>query len=156
MFAIKKKSATAMAVIAVGLSVGLGGCYTADGPMTDKAYAASDGIRAEFSDDVVVENLMVVVPADSTTGYLLGMAVNHDKAEHSVSVTGSQGVFEVTLAGNSSENMLGSNVMIADAVAGATVPVEVVVDGSPTTVEVPVLDGTLEEYAKFLEEQGAQ
>lgn len=152
MFAMRKKSAATMAALGLGLSMALSGCYTADGPMTDKAYAASDGVRQEIGKDVVIENLMVIVPADSTRGYLLGIAVNHGKEEHTVSITGAQGSFEATLGPNSSANLLGSDLMVDDAVAGATVPVEVVVDGSPTTVQTPVLDGTLAEYAKFLEE----
>lgn len=144
-----KKSRAALAAGVVGLGLVLSACS----PLTtDRAYSASDGVRAEAG-DMTVENLMIVTAAQGDPGRLLGAATN--------SGTEAGELLLATADGGSSIGIpidpAGSVNFFADGVAtffesvpvapGSNLPMTITdPSGVTTSVSVPVLDGTLEEY----------
>jgi hypothetical protein len=148
-------------VLAVGLAgiVSLGLALSACSPVTtDKPYAASDGIRATVG-DLVVENVMLVTSADGEPGRLLGAATNNSPDDDTLSLSTEDSLvdIDVALGGNSTLNFYtsedpGSFIDAVPAAPGATLPMVLSDgDGQTVSVSVPVLDGTLPEYADVLD-----
>ncbi len=148
---------TAVAVVAVSLALGTAGCSVTNPITTLNDYAASDGTLAEVGELRAI-NLLVLASAEGAEGTALG----------GVSNTGAEAV-EVTLAfpeGSASTSFdlapgetvtLGPDQEEHFEIDSVPVPpgtyVELSIgtgrDGT-TTVQVPVLDGTLPEYAELV------
>lgn len=114
-------------------------------------YAASDGVRTVINDDVIVENLMIVSAEEGAPGALQG-GIRNDGDATSVSIG------DLTIPVDAGETLLlggekGIDVTIAvvNVRPGASLPLEITIDGfDPQEVPVPVLDGTLSEYADLV------
>lgn len=151
-----------LAWIATGaLAVALAGCS----PITTQVpYAASDGVQAQVGDQVKAENLLIVTAAEGEPGVLLGGLTNLGDEATAVTVTiGAQSVdiplepSQTALLGateaTESDSLTVQDVAI-DAVAAAPGDVTDISLSTPragsVTVAVPVLDGTLEQYAALV------
>lgn len=136
----------------------LGGCGLATPIATQTTYNASDGVRVDVSDDVRVNNLMVLTQDESAPGLLIGQLVNDsrtDDVDLVLSDADGAELYAAPVDAHGTDNLADDPVEVdlADAVPGSTVTVNVGVEGGETvTAQVPVLDGTLEEYAQYLEE----
>lgn len=120
---------------------------------TQNQYAASDGILVDIADGVRGINLLVVSDGDGAAGSLLGAIANNTGDDVSVTV-GPEGGQPLEIPVNAGQTVylntdtgFAAQFGMVDAAPGATLPIVLITDGGdPTTVEVPVLDGTLPEY----------
>ncbi|MGW6130081.1 hypothetical protein ACWFNE_08660 [Cellulomonas sp. NPDC055163] len=142
------------ATVAVALvGAGLAGCSATNPITTQRPYAASDGVRATLG-DLTAENLLVLTSGAGEPASLQG-AVSNDGAE-ALEVTfaledGTEvGTVEVgpgdgvLLGGTDGEQLLFTSVDVPGATTDVTITTAT---GGSETIAVPVLDGTLPEYA---------
>lgn len=137
----------------------LSGCSFTSPYTTQMDYAPSDGVLVKVSDEVRVENLLVLTPDEDATDLLIGFVVNDSRTDP-VDVTLADGeggeLWSGTLEPESTVNLNDEPVELdKGATPGSTVPVTVSAEGVDTVAaQAPVLDGTLPEYADYLEEYG--
>lgn len=145
------RPARALAILAVPLAAGLlGGCGFASPIQTQQTYAASDGVRVQLSDDVRIENLLLLTAAEGEPGRLLGAVVNGSGDDATVSIDVGGEVTEVHVAAGQTANLADEEPLAAvGAAPGATI--EVSIEFAGTTVRaIPVLDGTIPPYDEYL------
>lgn len=147
-----------VAVIALGSALALGttGCTFITHQATTNPYPASDGVPFdETGGDVVARNVFVVTTEDGEVGNLVGAFINEGSKSSTVDidVAGEQ----LTLRVPSEDRVsLGGDKMPLrienlDVKPGATVEVLIVSgDGEATPAQVPVLDGSLPQYADLV------
>ncbi len=128
---------------------------------TAKPYAPSDGIRVEIGSSFSAANLLVITAAKGEPGVLVGGLTN--RSEGPISVTLSpEGVADTTVRIPAKSTVLlgGDNddPIALDAVAvapGSVLPLTISTrDGGSEDVSIPVLDGTLPEYADLVPSAG--
>lgn len=144
----------AVALVAAAV---LSGCSATNEITTEMAYAASDGVRATLG-DLTAENLMLVAAAADSPAALQGALTNRgddnlvvmlelDGSSERVSVTAGE---TVLLGGANGEEV----VLDTPGAPGSTVEMTLsTTDAGEITVPVPVLDGTLPEYADLVPEE---
>ncbi|MGX1792950.1 DNA modification methylase [Microbacterium sp. NPDC055312] len=147
-----------VAVIALGSALALGttGCTFITHQATTNPYPASDGVPFdETGGDVVARNVFVVTTEDGEVGNLVGAFINEGSKSSTVDidVAGEQ----LTLRVPSEDRVsLGGDKMPLrienlGVKPGATVEVLIVSgDGEAIPAQVPVLDGSLDEYADLV------
>lgn len=139
----------------------LAGCSVAS-PMTALSpYEASDGLHVSVG-DVDALNLLLVTEAMGEPALLTGSIVNSGDAEAIVGIVGSDGsTIELTVAAGAAVRLgIGegdTTLVIAGTVApGGIDDIGISVDGSePVVTGIPVVDGTLDQYASVLTALGA-
>lgn len=143
------------ALAAVGAAALLGGCSFANPITTQMEYAPSDGVRVELAENVSFENLMILAPTEDAEGHLLGGVVNNSQTDVTAEITLEGGPsFEFDLGAGDEVNFTDAGLTPAsvDAPPGATLPAEVSAPGlGAELVQIPVLDGTLPAYERYLE-----
>lgn len=155
-----RRSRTAL-ISAAATALLVSGCSFTAPYTTQKSYAPSDGVQVELSDEVRMENLMVLTATEGTPDFLVGVLANDSRSE-SVEVTLSDEkgaeLWSGTVEPHSTVNLNEEPVQIdVDAAPGSTMRVDVAATGTePVSAQAPVLDGTLPEYATYLEEQGQE
>jgi hypothetical protein len=143
-----------VALGALGLALSLSACTTIT---TDEPYAASDGIRASVG-DVEVLNLLVVTSEEGAAGQLLGAATGSASDATSLDISTPDGAVGIPLSIDAGETV---NFALEDAsltriesvpvAPGANLEVTLTDgEGRTSVVQVPVLDGTLPEYADLV------
>ncbi|MBO3085016.1 hypothetical protein [Cellulomonas fengjieae] len=155
----RPRTLRAAALVAGAAAVGLvlAGC-SATNPITTQAkYSASDGVRVTLG-DVVGSNLLVLSAAEGDPGAMQGGLINDGSEDRLVTVAIGDdetivtvGAKETVLLGvgrNPEDGFAEVTFPVLEAAPGSTVSVTLSTpqDGS-ISVEVPVLDGTLPEYA---------
>jgi hypothetical protein len=144
----------AVALVAAAV---LSGCSATNPITTEMAYAASDGVRATLG-DLTAENLLLVAAAADSPGALQGALTNRGDDPLTVEVAtddAAELVFvpaggTVLLGGESGDEV----VLDTPGAPGSTVEMTLTTDAAGTeTVQVPVLDGTLPEYADLVPEE---
>lgn len=148
-----------IATIALGVAVALGttGCTFITHQATTNAYSPSDGVSIDTTGgDVVVRNAFVIADEDGTVGNFVAAFVNEGDSATTVDidVNGVQKNLRVS-AGELLSLGAGGNDPLRidglDAKPGTTVSVLITAgDGDAEPAQVPVLDGTLEEYADLV------
>ncbi|WP_043499256.1 hypothetical protein [Georgenia sp. SUBG003] len=146
-----------VATIALGGTLTLAGCSVASPITTAKPYAPSDGIRVAVTDEVSVENLMILTDGEGEEGHLLGAVVNRsgERVEVSFSFEGGGSSVPVRVGAGEHVNFTEAGITVpgVDAAPGATVATTVSEPAAGgTDVQVPVLDGTIPPYDEFLDE----
>ena len=131
------------------------GCSATNEITTSKPYSPSDGVRGQLG-DVTAANLLVLTSAQGSTAALQGALTNRGTVPVTVSLTSDGSPIgtvrldaaQTVLLGGSQGTTLTFRSSHApgalDSVTMATGP------GGTLTVSVPVLDGTLPEYAAFV------
>lgn len=151
------------AIVAVALAVA--GCSPIT---TQQPYNASDGVRAELGEQISADNLLIVTSGEGEPGVLLGGLSNRSDAAADVTLTiGTESIDvslepgQTTLLGApnapTSPTLAVRDVEIAavPAAPGATTEVELSTpESGAVTVPVPVLDGTLSQYASLIPGSG--
>lgn len=145
------------ATVAVALvGAALAGCSATNPITTQEPYAASDGVRVTLG-DLTAENLLVLTSGAGEPASLQG-ALSSDAAE-AVEVTfaledGTEvGAVEVgagdgvLLGGTDGEQLLFTSADVPGATTDVTITTAA---GGSETIAVPVLDGTLPEYADLV------
>ena len=142
-------------VPAVALALALTGCSATNTITTQADYAASDGVRAELG-DLRLGNLLVLTSAEGEVGTLIGSVTNDGSQDAAVDITVGESTTALAVDARSTV-VLGSQdgeqveIESVPAPPGAFVAVTVTSDvGGTMTVRVPVLDGTLPEYADLV------
>ncbi|HEY3438491.1 MAG TPA: hypothetical protein VGK35_12460 [Actinotalea sp.] len=143
--------------VAALLVATLAGCSATNEITTEKAYAASDGIRTELG-SLTFSNVLVLTTEKGAPGTVLAAVSNEGTQDSHVTIgqTGTSGLRSITVKA-------GQTVIVspkADATVdlpsveaapggleGLTLTSDV---GGSKDVQVPVLDGTLAEYATLV------
>lgn len=145
------------ATVAVALvGAGLAGCSATNPITTQQPYAASDGVRLGLG-DLHAENLMVLTSGEGEAAGLQGAVGNDGADDLTVTFALEDGTEigsveigagdSVLLGGTDGEGL----VFTSPDAPGATTDVTVsTATGGSETIPVPVLDGTLPEYADLL------
>ena len=135
----------AAAALSLAVAAGLAACS----PLTtDRPYAASDGVRVVVGEGVHVENLLVLTSAEGAPGALQGGLVNDGASDVTIAIDTLR--FDVParttvlLGGDSGEE---ATLAAVAAAPGDVLRLAVGTPDDATEVPVPVLDGTLSEYA---------
>jgi len=124
---------------------------------TNRPYSPSDGLRVDLTDDLRGLNLLVVSAADGDAGALVGAFANDsaEDVEFDVTPEGGDPVTVPVAAGETvylgTEDGFDAQIGRVDVAPGGMLPVTVsVTSGEEQGMSLPVLDGTLEEYAHLL------
>lgn len=135
----------AAAALSLAVVAGLAACS----PLTtDRPYAASDGIRVAVADGVTVENLLVLTTAEGAPGAVQAGLVNASATDVTFAIDTLR--FDVParstvlLGGATGEK---AAIPAVAAAPGAVLRLAVGTPENASEVPVPVLDGTLSEYA---------
>jgi len=143
-----------IAVAAVAFAA-LAGCSATNPIQTRYVYSASDGARVTVGTTIEAKNLLVLTNAQGEPGALIGAVTNRGAQDTvvAIDVVGA-GRHEVPLAAGESFRFVGDEVLRFDAVdarPGQTMAITVSsgTEGA-TSATVPVLDGTLPEYAEVI------
>lgn len=150
----------AVVPFALALVAGLTACSATNPITTTTNYAASDGVRVDL-DDVHLGNLMVLSAAEGAPGVVVGQVSNEGVQDVRVTF-GVEGARTEAVAVDAGGTALlttdGGTEVRLDSVPvapGAYVALQIAVDaGGTTTADVPVLDGTLPEYADLVPDAG--
>lgn len=153
-----RPSARPVVVGAVALAVAavLSGCSATNPITTEKPYAASDGVRATLG-DLTAENLLLIAAEADGPAALQGALTNRgeDALTVELSTTGTGERIRVAsgetvyLGGTQGEDVVLDTPVGPGAVTDLTLTTG---PGGSETVPVPVLDGTLPEYADLVPE----
>lgn len=151
------RSRVAVAGAALVLAAGLAGCSVTNPMTTQNNYDASDGVSVELG-DLTLRNLLVLTSAEGAPGTVLGALTNDgsDAARVSIAVAGEQAGRPVPVDGRATvvvgpESEATVDVDAVPAAPGDFLELEISSDlGGTSTVQVPVLDGTLPEYADLV------
>lgn len=150
---------------ALALAVALSGCSATNDITSQSVYSASDGVRATLG-DLTAENLLIVAEAADAPGALQGALTNRGDDTLTVELT-LEGSTErvrvesgatVLLGGGAGEGGADGDereevVFDAAGAPGSTVELTLSTEAAgEQTVPVPVLDGTLPEYADLVPE----
>lgn len=146
--------------LALALAAGLTACSATNPITTTTNYAASDGVRVDL-DDVRLGNLMVLASAEGAPGVVVGQVTNDGDQAVRVTLAVEGAVSDPVAVEARGTTLLtpdgGTEVLLeaVPAAPGAYVDLRVAVDGGGgTTASVPVLDGTLPEYADLVPDAG--
>jgi hypothetical protein len=137
-----------------GLGLVLAGCSATNPDTTTRDYAASDGVDLTLG-DLDLGNLLVLAAEEGAPGTLLGSVTNTGSDATTVQIGLADDATSVEV-GPGETVLLGPDQEAVDLAAVPVAPGALVdlavgseVDGT-TTVRVPVLDGTLEQYADLV------
>jgi hypothetical protein len=144
----------AVALVAAAV---LSGCSATNPITTEMAYAASDGVRATLG-DLTAENLLLVAAAADTPGALQGALTNRGDEDLEVELDLDGDIALVPVAAGETVLLGGEDgeevVLDTPGEPGSTVEMTLTTDAAGSeTVPVPVLDGTLPEYADLVPEE---
>lgn len=148
---------TVLAVAAVCLALGTAGCSVTNEITTLNEYAASDGVLVDVG-QVRAINLLVLTSAEGAEGTAIGAVTNSgdDAVEVTLALADGSASASFDVAAGGTVTVGPDQDQQLEIGAVPTAPgtyVEVSVgsqrDGT-TTVSVPVLDGTLPEYAELV------
>ncbi|HEX5331980.1 MAG TPA: hypothetical protein VFW79_04990 [Cellulomonas sp.] len=145
--------AAAGVVALAGLA--LAGCSATNEITTAKAYSASDGVRAVLG-DITAENLIVLTSAQGAPAALQGAFTNRGTAAITVSITSGTVAIGTVRVDPATTVLVGGDTgkkitFTADNAPGGVTPLTLATGpGGSLTVSVPVLDGTLPEYATLV------
>jgi hypothetical protein len=158
-FAPKTRVQRAVAAGAAALALlGATGCGTINEQATTKQYAASDGIVRNVG-DVKLRNILIVADNEASPGRIIGTAVNTSASPVQLSFEADGGTAQVTVPANgeyrfddAAEGETEGEAVLAQAggIPGSLVPVTVSAESESEEIQVPVVDGTLPEYAQYV------
>ncbi|RYV51225.1 hypothetical protein [Pengzhenrongella frigida] len=129
--------------------------------VTTKPYSPSDGIRVELGSSLSAANLLIISAAEGEPGVLIGGLTNSTDKATTVTLS-PQGASEATvrvpagatvLLGGGDDPPLELDTV--DVAPGQVLPVTLSTpDGGSEAVSIPVLDGTLPQYADLVPTAG--
>lgn len=150
-------STFAIAVIALSAGlIGPTGCGYINPQQTTYQYAASDGIHAEVG-PAKLRNILIVASDENQPGRVIGAIYNSSPNDITVSLNGAGGAQAEVAVEKNSYTLLNEStdpviLSTAGGRPGSLVDITVTEDETDMTqvIKVPVLDGTLPEYAPYL------
>jgi len=142
----------------LGAVVGIAAVAACTPVATQLPYAPSDGARAVLGDEVTIENLLILTTAEGEPALVIGGVTNRSDEATTVTLTvGETSPLEVSVDPHDTVllNPANGETLILDASPtppGTSIPVTISTPtAGSTTVQVPVLDGTLAPYDAYLE-----
>jgi hypothetical protein len=141
----------------VGLTVALGatGCSIMAPQATTIQYSASDGVNVPASGPLTVRNALIIADEAGTTGNLIAAIINDTASAATLNVGVGGRVLTVQVPANTTVSLGvdGAEPLMISGL-GATPGHNVEVsfqsgDGEGVELSIPVLDGTLPQYAPF-------
>lgn len=132
----------------------LAGCAMMTPIQTAQPYAASDGFRVELATGVRAENLMVLTADEGAEGEVHGSLVNDTFEDLTMTLAIGEGGISLEVPARS-QVLLGVEELVVvpavPAAPGGTVEARLEASGHGSiTRQVPVLDGTLPQYADYI------
>lgn len=149
----RRRRRFALVALALAAATTLSAC-SSELPMTARPYAASDGLDVTVG-TLAAGNLLVLTSAEGAAGTVLGSLTNNGDEAVTATVGSPDAPVQVEIPAGGTALLGPEDVAVPIAAVpappGALTALVVAsdADGS-TTVEVPVLDGTLEEYASLV------
>lgn len=145
-----------IAAIGVG-AMAFTGCTAINPQSTTLVYSASDGVRKDMG-QLQLRNVLVVSEAAGSPGRLIGTFYNQSDADITLTVSGAQGSqTEITVSPGTPLvlDTAGDKAILSTMAEppGAMEPLELRQSGGATessTINVPILDGTLHEYKSLV------
>ncbi|RJT79851.1 hypothetical protein D6T63_07970 [Arthrobacter cheniae] len=150
----KNRVQQSVAAGAVLMMLGVSGCSFTAEQFTATPYAPSDGIVKDVG-PVLLRNILVVGRDDETAGRLIGTVFNTSDEPVDLSIRAGGASTSVTIEGQGEfrfedETADDATLEGLQDVPGSLIDVDFEVEGEDATFQVPVLDGTLEEYREFV------
>lgn len=147
------KRAGASVALTVALLSATGCGYIYHQPTTIH-YAASDGVNADVA-DVDFRNIMVIAENKDSNGRILGTILNNGDKDATVEMHFATGTKTLTVPAKQEVRLEDDAHKIIVSPAGEAPGMmlegtKVSVGSDSTSINVPVLDGTLEEYKQYL------
>ncbi|MCC2307348.1 hypothetical protein [Cellulomonas chengniuliangii] len=146
----------ALAGVVALVSAGLAGCSATNTITTQMDYAASDGVRATLG-DVTAQNLLIITAGEGEEGALQGAFTNAGRDDLTVTLSTEDDVelAAVPVAAGATVLLGGSSgdivTFTSPGAPGAAVPLVLSTGAAGAeSIFVPVLDGTLSEYADLV------
>lgn len=154
----------ALAPVALGLAIALSsGCAYLNPVQTQAVYPTSDGTQGEIGEGLLLRNMLVITAAEGAPGTLVGSVVNRTDSDadvllegtsedgslafsHSVSVPAGA-TLQIGGPERAEETLIATSVPV---VPGAMLDLYSEAGGESTTISLPILDGTLSEYAHLV------
>lgn len=145
------------AVVAIGaalLSATACGPVALDQQPTTIVYSASDGVMADLG-DVKLRNIMVISSGENDPGRLLGTILNTGDSSATVTLKFDSGDETLTIAAGQEVRFEDSANQLIVTPTGANpgmmlMGTEVTSGSETASMDIPVLDGTLDEYEPYL------
>ncbi|WP_281453104.1 hypothetical protein [Paenarthrobacter nitroguajacolicus] len=147
------KLAIAAAAIGVGL-LSVTGCGFVNAQQTSHQYSASDGVRADLG-KLQLRNMLIVASGEKEPGRVIGAVFNQSSSDATLTLSGANGAQTEIPVKAMSETYLNDTadaaiLSTAGVIPGGLTPVTIRSGSDSATINVPVVDGTLPEYAKYL------
>ncbi|WP_049822561.1 hypothetical protein [Arthrobacter sp. H41] len=146
-----QQAAAAGAVLAV---LGVTGCTANNLQATTIQYAASDGIVKDVG-PVELRNILVISAEDGEPGRLLGTAINTSDSPVQLTIEAENETAEITIEADEKwvfEDEVDDDGTLAGIaeIPGSLLDLTFSVESETAEFNVPVLDGTLEEYREYV------
>ncbi len=147
------KLAMAAAAISIGL-LSVTGCGYINPQQTNQQYSPSDGVRADLG-SLQLRNMLIVSTDANKPGRVIGAVFNTSSSDATLTISGAGGSQATIPVKANSETYLNdttSAVILSTTggVPGSVVPVTIKSGSDSSTVQFPVLDASLKEYAKYI------
>ncbi|MDR6438141.1 hypothetical protein J2790_003290 [Paenarthrobacter nicotinovorans] len=147
------KLAIAAAAIGVGL-LSVTGCGFVNAQQTTHQYSASDGVKADLG-KLQLRNMLIVASGENEPGRVIGAVFNQSSSDATLTISGANGAqTEIPVKANSETYLNDSAdaaiLSTAGVIPGGLTPITIRSGSDSATINVPVVDGTLPEYAKYL------
>jgi len=152
------KLAIAAAAIGVGL-LSVTGCGFVNAQQTTHQYSASDGIKADLG-QLQLRNMLIVASGEKESGRVIGAVFNQSNSDATLTISGADGAQTEVPVKAKSETYLNEEsdsavLSTAGAAPGGLAKVTVRSGSDSAQINIPVVNGTLPEYQKYLPSSSA-
>ncbi|WP_120521847.1 hypothetical protein [Arthrobacter celericrescens] len=145
----------AMAAVAIGAGLlSVTGCGYINAQQTSHQYAASDGVKADLG-SLELRNIAIVSTGADKPGRVIGAVFNQSSSDATLVINGANGAQTSVPVKAKSQTYLNeeSDAAILSSAGGnpgSLVTVSLSAGSESSKLQVPVLDGSLVEYQKYL------
>lgn len=150
----KNRAQPAVVAGALVMMLGVSGCNLVAEQSTTNPYAPSDGIVKDVG-PLEMRNVLIVGRDDETSGRLIGTVLNTSDEPVDLTIRAAGAGTDITIEGQDHfrfEDEASDDATLegVDDIPGSLVDVTFEVEGETAVFQVPVLDGTLEEYREYV------
>ncbi|GAB2743191.1 hypothetical protein GCM10027038_46710 [Arthrobacter bambusae] len=145
----------AMAAAAIGISLlSVTGCGYINPQQTNEQYSPSDGVRDDLG-SLQLRNMLIVSTDANKPGRVIGAVFNTSSSDATLTISGAGGSQATIPVKAKSQTYLNENtdpaiLSTSGGAPGSMVSVTIKSGSDSRTVQFPVLDASLKEYAKYL------
>ncbi|WP_284753531.1 hypothetical protein [Arthrobacter sp. efr-133-R2A-120] len=145
----------AMAAAAIGISLlSVSGCGYINPQQTNEQYSPSDGVRDDLG-SLQLRNMLIVSTDANKPGRVIGAVFNTSSSDATLTISGAGGSQVTIPVKAKSQTYLNENtdpaiLSTSGGAPGSMVSVTIKSGSDSRTVQFPVLDASLKEYAKYL------